>query len=72
MGILQKNIPQLFDPFFTTKERGAGSGLGLFASHLIVDQHGGAIEVDTIEGESTTFILKLPVENKGEYTSWSQ
>ncbi len=72
MGILQKNIPQLFDPFFTTKERGAGSGLGLFASHLIVDQHGGAIEVDTIEGESTIFILKLPVENKGEYTSWSQ
>jgi len=66
-GISQQNIDQLFEPFFTTKERGAGSGLGLFVSHLIIDQHGGAIEVDSVAGESTTFTIKLPVENKGEH-----
>lgn len=64
IGIPPENIARLFEPFFTTKERGAGSGLGLFVSHLIIDQHGGAIEVDSQVGQGTTFILKLPTVDK--------
>ena len=65
-GIPPEDIGLLFEPFYTTKERGAGSGLGLFVSHLIVDQHGGAIEVESNLGQGTTFTLKLPTATKGE------
>jgi two-component system NtrC family sensor kinase len=60
VGIPPENIGLLFEPFFSTKERGAGSGLGLFVSHLIVNQHGGAIEVESEQGVGTTSIVKLP------------
>lgn len=60
-GILPEHISLLFDPFFTTKAKGAGSGLGLFVTHLIINQHGGAIEVESEVGVGTTFIIKLPV-----------
>jgi signal transduction histidine kinase len=66
VGIPSEAVSLLFEPFYTTKERGAGSGLGLFVSHLIIDQHGGAIEVESQLGEGTTFILKLPTASKGE------
>ena len=59
-GILPEYISLLFEPFFTTKAKGAGSGLGLFVTHLIIDQHGGAIEVESEVGVGTTFIIKLP------------
>ena len=66
IGIPPENISRLFEPFYTTKERGAGSGLGLFVSHLIIDQHGGAIEVESEPGVGTAFIVKLPTANKKE------
>ncbi len=61
-GIPADHISQVFDPFYTTKSGGAGSGLGLFVSHLIVDQHGGTIELDSPLGEGTTVSIYLPVD----------
>ena len=60
-GIPPDHLPHVFDPFYTTKSGGAGSGLGLFVSHLIVDQHGGTLEIDSREGEGATVVIHLPI-----------
>ena len=60
---VKKNI---FDPFFTTKEPGIGTGLGLSVSYSIVNKHQGAIEVDSIPGEGTTFCIRLPLQKSAD------
>ena len=64
-GIPADLVPKIFDPFFTTKDVGHGSGLGLFIVHDIIEWHGGTINVDSRQGEGTTFIIWLPA-NLGE------
>jgi signal transduction histidine kinase len=60
-GIPQEVKEKMFNPFFTTKPAGEGTGLGLSMSHdIVVKQHGGRIDVDTIPGEFTEFIISLP------------
>jgi two-component system, NtrC family, sensor kinase len=60
-GIPPEVKEKLFNPFFTTKPAGEGTGLGLSISHdIIVKQHGGSIEVDTLPGEFTEFRIVLP------------
>lgn len=58
-GIPPKVLEVLFEPFNTTKAQ--GSGLGLFISQNIVQQHGGTIEVETLAGQGTTFTVWLPL-----------
>jgi signal transduction histidine kinase len=58
-GIDPDLVQRIFDPFFTTKEVGRGTGLGLDITRRVVEQHGGAIRVET--GPSgTTFLVMLP------------
>ena len=59
-GISREIQDTLFDPFTTTKARGQGTGLGLSVTKAIIDEHGGAIEVDSLSGEGTTFTVLLP------------
>ncbi len=62
-GIPPKILDKIFQPFFTTKPTGQGTGLGLSLTYDIVKAHGGELKVETKEGEGTTFIISLPVNN---------
>ncbi|MEO1498006.1 MAG: ATP-binding protein [Planctomycetota bacterium] len=54
---------QIYDPFFTTKEVGRGTGQGLAITYdIVVNKHGGTIDLLTTEGAGTTFVLHLPTE----------
>lgn len=59
-GISEGNLERIFDPFFTTKDPDKGTGLGLMISHQIIADHGGAIEVESQEGQGATFHVRLP------------
>jgi signal transduction histidine kinase/HAMP domain-containing protein len=50
-----------FTPFFTTKPTGEGTGLGLSISYdIVVQEHGGAIAIDSEAGQFTEFTIRLP------------
>lgn len=61
-GIAPEHLKRIFDPFFTTKEVGKGTGLGLaIAYDIVVNKHGGRIDVKSEVGAGTTFIIMLPL-----------
>lgn len=52
------DLHQLFRPFFTTKQ--TGTGLGMFVSKHIVEEHYGHIQVDSMQNKGTTVTIYLP------------
>ncbi len=63
-GIPEENLLKISDPFFTTKPPGEGTGLGLFITFSIVEEHGGSIDVKSNLNEGSKFIIKLPLWNE--------
>jgi PAS domain S-box-containing protein len=59
MGIPAATRARIFDPFFTTKERGLG--LGLAICHQVLEQHRGAIQLESVENCGTTVTCFLPI-----------
>ncbi len=57
-GLPREIRDKIFEPLFTTRAKGIG--LGLSVSKSIVDRHGGQIEVESREGEGSTFKIRLP------------
>jgi PAS domain S-box-containing protein len=57
-GISAEELSKIFDPFYTTKR--SGTGLGLSVSYGIVRDHQGTIDVQSIPGCGTTFVLVFP------------
>jgi two-component system NtrC family sensor kinase len=62
-GIAQDQIPKIFDPYFTTKQSKSGTGLGLYITRKVVEDHSGSIKVDSAPGQGTTFTIRLPLQN---------
>ena len=65
MGMSPEIRAKLFTPFFTTKPTSEGTGLGLSLSHdIIVQEHGGQIDVESIEGQGARFIIRVPFQHR--------
>ena len=60
-GIAEEHVPHIFEPFFSTKHEQKGTGMGLWVSHTIIQNHGGSIKVRSREGRGTTFSISLPI-----------
>ncbi len=58
IGITTENMRRLFEPFFTTKPN--GTGLGLLITRRIIQEHGGAITVQSEPDKGTAFQILLP------------
>ncbi len=61
-GISPETMEKLFEPLFTTKARGIG--LGLAVSRNLAQANGGSIEVESTEGEGSTFTVTLPTDER--------
>lgn len=66
-GIPESDLPYIFERFYRAEKSrsrsrdGKGFGLGLSIAYYIVNGHQGSIEVQSVEGKGTTFIVRLPV-----------
>lgn len=62
VGIPEKFLPHIYSPFFTTKTKGAG--VGLAKAHIIVEEHGGQIEVQSEVAKGTSFDVTFPLDRR--------
>lgn len=60
VGIKKENLSKVFDAFYTTNPPGEGTGLGLSITQSMVNKMDGMIEVESTEGEGTTFSITIP------------
>ncbi|WP_319763498.1 cache domain-containing protein [Maridesulfovibrio sp.] len=61
-GMAENVRKRIFEPFYTTKPKGVGTGLGLSVSYFIItENHNGSICVESIPGNGSKFIFKLPI-----------
>lgn len=58
-GVAPEHLPKLFQPYFTTKAH--GTGLGLFVTRKLVEEHGGTVAFESTPGKGTVFRVLLPL-----------
>ena len=63
-GIPKEVMYKLFSPYFTTKSESFGTGLGLYMSRIIIEDHCAGLIQALSEGNRTTFSVKLPYEEE--------
>ena len=62
-GIEPAQMAKIFDPYFTTKQGKSGTGLGLYITKKVVEDHNGSIKVDSTPQVGTSFTIRLPLQN---------
>ena len=62
IGMEKQELNKIFDPFYTTKPVGEGTGLGLSISYGIIENHGGAITVESEIDSGTEFTINIPID----------
>ena len=67
-GMSPEQVEHLFEPFSSTT---GGTGLGLSIVYQIVRDHGGTINVRSLEGQGTTITVELPTGNEEELNGLS-
>jgi len=63
LGISPAQMSKIFDPYFTTKQGKSGTGLGLYITKKVVEDHSGSIKVDSTPQVGTSFTIRLPLLN---------
>lgn len=63
VGMDENTKRKVFEPFFTTKAVGEGTGLGMSIVYNTINKHNGKIEFESVLGEGTKFIIRLPVRH---------
>jgi len=63
IGISSENQAKIFDMFYRVSEQSAGSGLGLYIVKETLDVLNGSIQIDSVIGRGTKFILTIPNNN---------
>ena len=61
-GITPAQMAKIFDPYFTTKQGKSGTGLGLYITKKVVEDHNGSIKVDSTPQVGTVFTIRLPLQ----------
>lgn len=64
LGINREELPHIFEMFYKVDPESNGTGLGLYLTRSNVEKIGGAIEVESEEGQGTTFTVKLSGQDK--------
>ncbi len=62
-GMTPAQMSKIFDPYFTTKQGKSGTGLGLYITKKVVEDHNGSIKVESTPDVGTTFLIRLPLTN---------
>jgi len=60
-GIPTAQLNKVFDPYFTTKQATSGTGLGLYITKKVIEDHNGSIKVESTPGVGTVFTIRLPL-----------
>jgi signal transduction histidine kinase len=63
-GIQPDQISKIFDPYFTTKQSKSGTGLGLYITKKVIEDHSGSIKVESEPNVGTSFTIRLPLVNE--------
>jgi two-component system, NtrC family, sensor kinase len=65
-GIPEKDLHRIFEPFFSSRTKQGGTGLGLSITYNLIQEIGGAIQVESEVGQWTRFTVALPLDRKGK------
>jgi signal transduction histidine kinase len=60
-GIAPEQLPRICDPYFTTKPANKGTGLGLFITKRIIEDHQGEMKFESDRGKGTQVVVRFPI-----------